>query len=376
MGLFTRRRSEDRALTRATLPASMLPSDPGEPGVAPQAALRIAEVYSCVRALVDAAAALPLHAYRRTDAGHVRHDGQLAQLLTHPAPWMTTSALVGSIMASLQLHGDAFLGLYRDGAGGIAQLGLLEPSAVEVRVEEGELVYLLMTKDGVARLTERDICHVRAPLPDASGLRGLSPIRACAQTLGLARGLARHANQFTNQGGRPGLLITLDPKVKATDPTMLAALRADVQGRESGSVIVLGGGVDQVTPLALNLVDMEFVAQRVHSAQEVARIFRVPASMLDLPAGDSLTYATVAEQARSFVRWSLGPWLRVIEEALSGHSELSLGNQFVRFNLDAVLAAAPVERAQFYESAIRAGWMTIAEVRRVEDLPNLPVENT
>jgi len=289
---------------------------------------------------------------------------------------MTTSALVGSIMASLQLHGDAFVGLYRDGAGAIAQLGLLEPSAVEVRVEEGELVYLLMTKDGVARLTERDICHVRAPLPDASGLRGLSPIRACAQTLGLARGLARHANQFTNQGGRPGLLITLDPKVKATDPTMLDALRADVQGRESGSVIVLGGGVDQVTPLALNLVDMEFVAQRVHSAQEVARIFRVPASMLDLPAGDSLTYATVAEQARSFVRWSLGPWLRVIEEALSGHSELSPANQFVRFNLDVVLAAAPVERAQFYESALRAGWMTVAEVRRVEDLPNLPEEAT
>ncbi len=36
------------------------------------------------------------------------------------------------------------------------------------------------------------------------------------------------------------------------------------------------------------------------------------------------------------------------------------------FNLDAVLAAAaPGERAAFYEEAVATGWMTVDEVRRI-----------
>jgi HK97 family phage portal protein len=367
---------ESRALTRATLPASMLSGDRDQvPTLGPHAAMRVGEVYACVRTLVDAAASLPLQAYRRTEAGHARHDGHLAQLLDRPAAWMTTSSLVGSIMASLQLHGDAFIGLYRDSGGQIAQLGLLDPTTIEVRLEAGELVYLLMTRDGVARLTSRDICHVRAPLPDGTGLRGLSPIRACAQTIGLARGLATHAAQFANSHPRPGILVTLDPKL-TMDQVSRDGLREEINEHKSGDILILGGGITGVEAMRLSLVDVEFVAQRVHSAQEVARIFRVPAAMLDLPSGDSLTYATVAEQARSFVRWSLTPWLRAIEEAISGHRELSPATHFVRFNLDAVLAAAPVERAQFYERALADKWMTVAEVRRIEDLPTLPQEVT
>lgn len=369
------RRVEDRALTRATLPASMLPDDAAPAGMPATGAMRIGEVYACVRVLVDAAASLPLHTYRRTAAGRVRSEGRLDGLLRRPAPGVTTQAFVGSVMASLVLHGDAFVGLYRDGDGQVAQLGILDPQAVEVRVERGDLVYLLMTRDGVARLTERDVCHVRAPLPDPSGLRGLSPIRACAQTLGLARSLAAHAARFAAASARPGALVILDKAVSA-DAATRAGVREEIRERGSGEIIVLGGGVDDVKPLTLSMVDAEFVAQRVHSAQEVARIFRVPPSQLGLPSGDSMTYSTVAEEARAFVRWSLAPWLRAIEEAVSGHPHLSPATQFVAFNLDAVLAAAPGERATFYESAIRAGWMTIDEVRRIEDLPQLPQEAT
>ncbi len=369
------RRAEARALTRATLPASMLPDDAAPAGMSATAALRVGEVYACVRVLVDAAASLPLHTYRRTPGGRVRSEGRLDALLTRPAPGVTTSAFVGAVMASLVLHGDAFIGLYRDGDGQVAQLGLLDPHAVDVRVERGDLTYYLMTKDGVARLTERDVCHVRAALPDPSGLRGLSPIRACAQTLGLARSLAGHAARFAAASARPGALVILDKSVNA-DRLIRDGVRDEITDRGSGEIIVLGGGVEDVKPLTLSMVDAEFVAQRVHSAQEVARIFRVPPSQLGLPSGDSMTYSTVAEEARAFVRWSLSPWLRVIEEAISGHPDLSPSTQYAAFNLDAVLAAAPGERATFYESAIRAGWMTVDEVRRVEDLPALPQEAT
>jgi phage portal protein BeeE len=107
-------------------------------------------------------------------------------------------------------------------------------------------------------------------------------------------------------------------------------VRDEIRGHDGG-VIVLGGGVEDVKPLTLTMQDAEFVAQRVHSAHEVARIFRVPPSQLGLPSGDSMTYSPVAEEARAFVRWSLAPWLRAIEDALSTHAELSPSTQFVAF---------------------------------------------
>ena len=72
-------------------------------------------------------------------------------------------------------------------------------------------------------------------------------------------------------------------------------------------------------------MDQQFLQQRELSAREVARIFRVPPWMIGAPTGDSLTYATVAEQARAFVTFSLRPWLVRIERAISGDPDLCPG---------------------------------------------------
>jgi hypothetical protein len=57
-----RRRHEERALTRATLPAVMLPEGPGPgadaPGLSARAALRVADLYACVRLLAGVASSL------------------------------------------------------------------------------------------------------------------------------------------------------------------------------------------------------------------------------------------------------------------------------------------------------------------------------
>jgi HK97 family phage portal protein len=221
----------------------------------------MADVYAAVRVLVDAAASLPLHAWRTPD-GRVRHEGALAALLERPAPGLTTAGLVGSVMASLVLHGDAFLGLYRNPDGQVAQLGLLPPEGLEVKLEGGLVSYHLHTPQGVARLGLEDVCHVRAPLPDASGLRGLSPIRACATALGLSRDLARHAQSFASRSARPASLVVLDKAVTADDAVRAGLrdeLRAGHAGASSGDAIVLGGGVSDFKPLSLSMVDAQFL---------------------------------------------------------------------------------------------------------------------
>lgn len=112
MGWSLRKRREnveDRALSAQTVPPSMplYSQTPGGTTVTPSSALAIGDVFACVRALSDAAASLPLHAYRRTATGRERLEGPTAELLRAPAPSVTQAGLIGQLMAHLQLHGNA-----------------------------------------------------------------------------------------------------------------------------------------------------------------------------------------------------------------------------------------------------------------------------
>jgi phage portal protein BeeE len=43
-------------------------------------------------------------------------------------------------------------------------------------------------------------------------------------------------------------------------------------------------------------------------------------------------------------------------------------------SLEGLLRAQPKERAEFYKSGIDAGWLDVAEVRRLENLPQREVD--
>jgi HK97 family phage portal protein len=122
------------------------------------------------------------------------------------------------------------------------------------------------------------------------------------------------------------------------------------------------------------LDDQQFTEQRRLAAQEVARVFRIPPHMVGAPTGESMTYATVEQEAIDFVRFSLAPWLRRIELAISNDPDLAFAKQYVRFELDGLLRADAKTRAEVYALALDpvTGWMSRDEVRRLEDLEPEP----
>jgi phage portal protein BeeE len=90
MALFGRRKVEERALTRQTLPAIFLP-ETSPATVGPYTATRIGDVFACVRCLADSAASLALIAYRRTADGRVRAGGRVQELTPPPARLVPTT---------------------------------------------------------------------------------------------------------------------------------------------------------------------------------------------------------------------------------------------------------------------------------------------
>jgi HK97 family phage portal protein len=324
-----------------------------------------------VKVLADSAASIPLIPYRRRPSGRERiGSGRLAQLLERPAPATTQANLIAQTIAHVCLHGNAYLGKFRDRDGGLEQLALLHPDRVKVELVAGMLRYTVTGPKGEqSQHGIDDIVHLKALGTD--GIVGLSPISQCKLAVSLAAGLGEFAEAFVRNGARPSGILKVPT---GTNTQQLETLQASAQGSHGGAknahrIAVLTGDVSWEA-LAVPVEDMQFCEQRKLSTAEIARIFRVPPWMIGASSGDSMTYSNVEQQALSFVTYSLRPWLVVIEQAISSDRDLCPGAVYVEFLLDALLRADSHTRADVYALALdpARGWMRRDEIRRLENL--------
>lgn len=369
-GLF-RRRHEDRALTAQNVPSVMLNPTLAGTTVTAESALRTVDVLACVRLLAESASTLPLIPYRRTASGRQRYDGAITGLLNRPSPATTQANLVAQLVGCLALRGNVFLGKFRNAEGEVEQLALLPPDRVAVELVGGSPVYTLTSDRGEQTMhTTRDVLHLKGLSLD--GLMGLSPIAQAREALGLAAALSEHASALMGNSATPMGVLTVPPGPASED--MMESLKGAWEKRHRGSknagrVAVLSGEVN-FSALSLTPADSEFVAQRKLSTQEVARLFRVPPHMVGAQSENSLTYSTVEMDALNFVRFSLSPWLTVVEQGITADPDLCPAGVYVEFLVDGFLRAASETRAQVYALALdpEHGWLSRSEVRRLENL--------
>lgn len=371
---FRREPVEDRALTRESLPSVMLPTTVAGPPLTARSALSVCDAWACVRVLAESAATLPLHVFRRTEAGRVHvDDSTAARLLDRPAPGVTQANLIAQLVTHVALWGEAFLAIYRDEQGQVAQLGLFAPDRVAVEVIGGLPTYGITTDDGrYLVLGTSDVVHVRGMSLD--GVRGLSPVAQQREALGYATALARHGQDFMANGARPSGVLYVSPGVHADEQieNLKAAWESRHRGSENAGRVALLTGEAKFEAVSMPLADAEFISQREMSTREVARIFRVPLSLLGAPGADSLTYSTVLDELRRFVVLSLRPLLVFIEQALAASVLFPVERrEYPLFDLEGLLRGDSKQRAEFYTAALDpvTGWMRRDEARDLEDLP-------
>jgi HK97 family phage portal protein len=361
------------------------PTVSGQP-VGGRAALRLVDVLACVRCLAETASTLPLAAYRRLpDEGRQRlTSGKLYDLLEAPAPAVTQSNLIGQMVSALACNGNTFVGKFRNGDGQIEQLGVLPGGAVTVQIVGGEPLYRYwpaypQTTGEERTLTARDVLHVRLPVTDELGVLGLSPLRQAREALGLAKALEVEDASTVANSSTPLGIGTVTPGPGADDlvENLKQGFEARHRGAENRGRMAFVTGEVKFSALSISPLDAQFVERRQLSTVEIARLFRVPPWMIGAKSGDSHTYSNVEGQSRSFLTFSLSPYLVAVEQAVSNDPDLCAGNVFVEFLRDAILTANTTERFAAYAVALgnpttgAQGWMTVDEVRQRENLPPL-----
>jgi HK97 family phage portal protein len=372
--LFRRRRHAEAVQERQAAPATQaaLPTQTWQeatrrPSIAStageyvdeRATLGIAAAWASVHRIASTIATLPLHTYDGTG----RIDDP--PIIDRPVPTEDRVDTISAVVVSLLLHGNYFAPLV-----GLDELGYptsmypVHPTSVLLRPRAGRWTFEV---PGLGALEASELLWVKGITLPGRPL-GLGVIEAQAETLGHARALGRWARGYFTDDATPPGIIQMDGEMT---PEEAKEIREEWIASHAGSraPAVLTNGA-KFSEFGMSAEALQFIQSRQLSAAEVAALFGVPPSMIGAPSGDSLTYATVEGNALTFVRYGLQQWIVRLERAFSA---LLPPGQFVKFQLGGLLRGTTSERYTAYQTAIGAGFMTIDEVRALEDLPPLEV---
>lgn len=224
---------------------------------------------------------------------------------------------------------------------------------------------------------ESQIFHV--PFLGYDGLQGMSPIVLAAQTFGTAMAADRLAARFYSRGQQLGGILKVKVPLAKQEQAdaMKSQWRASHGGvRNSGDVAILDSETDFM-PITIAPEALQFLQSRQWQAQELARIFGVPLTMLSF---DSTGYGDAIEtQQIGFVTYTVRSYTDRIEQRV-GRDLLPRGKN-AEFDLDRLMRGSMLERYQAYNTGIAGGWLLRSEARSNENMTevkglDVPLEPT
>jgi len=331
--------------------------------------MTIGAVYASVRLISDVISTLPVDAY--ISNGGQRESFPMPAWLTDPEPDMSVTRAdhFQMVLVSLLIDGNAFVRKLRNPqTSEVVSLSVLAPHRVEViRNDLGVIEYRV--DHGKRIVSDMDMIHI-TELRKPGVLRGVSRIETLRQTLGLSKALEDFSAQFFGTGSTVSGIIETPHEITQDQAIELKNnWEREHKGlRKAYRPGILTGGAKFVKT-TVDPDEAQMLGSREFSVEEIARIFRIPPHLLQSTKPGSMSYASVEENSKQFVTYTLLPYISKIEQA---YSPMLSGGAFMRFNVDGLLRANLTERFAAYSSATQAGFLSINDIHALEDMT--PVE--
>lgn len=355
--------------------------------VTPDSALRVAAVYACIRILAGVMGSLPLPVFERT--------ADARRPVKHPLWWLLNEQPNGSmtavsfweyVIACQMLYGDGFAVIRRNKNGVIQEFVPVHPSAVTVvRRKLGpfhwEQVYAVSDDGEIVGVPASDMLHF--PGMGYAGERSLSVIQYAARS---AIGIALSADQHSGNALAAGLVsrVALEaPAGVRFDEQQINEMRRQWMERygmvpttvQSALPIILAGGLT-AKQLTITPQDAQLLESRKFQVVDIARAFGVPPFMIGETEKSTSWGSGLEQQVLGFVKFTLTPHLRRMEQELNRKIWPVRERYFTEFNINGLLRGDAASRKDFYRAALGGaqgdGWMSVNEVRKLENLE--PVE--
>lgn len=371
-GLLARilRASPENPRTSLSKPASWLfdifRSSTGIP-VDETSAITLSAVWASVRIISETLASIPVDVYYRDGETRRRaSEHPVSKLIAHN-PNKTSSSFTfrETLAANLCLHGNAYAIIVRDAAARPIELVSVHPNRVKIKVNKGEKFY---TVDDKKTYSDEEMLHFVGLSFD--GVKGQSPLDALRDAIGMGIAAQQFGAEFFGNGANMGGVLThpgrlTDDQIKRLKDSWN---RSNAGLGKSNGTAVLEEGM-KYERIGIPPDAAQFLQSRRFTVEDIARAFRVPPAML-AEMSNSSTRANVEEQAISFVRDTMNPYIARFETELNRKlfREDELGTYYVRFTVDGLLRGDIKSRYSSYSIARQWGWLSVNDIRDLENL--------
>ncbi|MEG3181994.1 phage portal protein [Sphingomonas sp. LT1P40] len=280
--------------------------------------------------------------------------------------------LVETLAAQLLLHGNAYVQLLGDGAGGVGELFALRPERVSVETDAGgwPLAYRYRIGGSVTRIAAEDaagrqqVLHLKAfnPVDDHYGLGCLG---AASGAVAIHNAATRWNKALLDNAARPSGALVYDPgDGSALAPAQFDRLKSEMEAGFAGAAnagrpMLLEGGL-KWQAMSMTPADMDFVGLKAAAAREIALAFGVPPMLIGLPGDNS--YANYREANKAVWRMTILPLADKILTELAQGLRGWFADAWLRVELDKVPAMAE-DRERLWRSVSGADFLTSEEKR-------------
>jgi len=333
-------------------------------------AMKVGVVYAAVRLIADSISTLPIGAYVRR--GDQRFPAPNPSWLDYPEPDRGIGRIdhFQMVLVSLLLNGNAYVRKLRNPSGQLVALKVLDPLRVEPRMAQDGTVQFVWDSSRV--LTSEDVMWIPDILRPGA-VKGTSRVEELKEVLGISRALDDFSARFFGSGTLSSGIIEVPNEM-----TEEQAVRLKDQFEKNSKGLkhahrpnILTGGA-KFQKMTSDPQQSQLVESREFAVIEVARIFKIQPALLGVMQAGAMSYASVEQQHMQFVTLTLRPYISKIEEQ---YSRLIAGDTFIKFNMEGLLRGDLTSRFAAYSQGIQAGFLSINDIRAIEDLTPIDSES-
>jgi HK97 family phage portal protein len=335
------------------------------------AAIRIAAVWACVRAISEDLATLPLNVYENLEKRGKRKatDHRLYRVLhDSPNPFMTSVTFREALNFHRLLTGNAYAWIEYDRAGNVKAIWPLRPDMTSVERDGNVLRYTTRTEDGKAEVTFLDWEILHVPGMGWDGIRGFSPVALARESFGLTAAAHEFGARYYGNGAQPGVVLEhparLDPDVGKRIAESWASAHQGLANSHRAAVLEEGMKVSKV---GIPPDESQFIETRKFQVEEICRWFRVPPHKI--ASLDRATFSNIEQQSIEYVVDCLRPQAVKIEQEFNRKlfSTTSSGKYFVEHLFDGLLRGDSKTRAEAMAIGRQWGWISANDVCEIEN---------
>lgn len=314
-------------------------------------------IMSAVSLLADSVAAMPLE-LSRVRAGRLERL-PTPSVLIRPNQTQTMFEFVHQVMLSLTLHGCAYIYAPRKAGELPAEMRVIHPNLVkDFYLSDDGTAWYVIDKQPHSSDDLKAIHWILMP----NQWRAISPLEALRNTVGTSIAMDRFLAQFYGEGATPSSVLETDATITEEQARILRDTWADAHTRRRKPAVLTGGL--RWKSVTTSAADMQMLEHREAIVRDIARAYRIPLYMINASGGDSQTYQNVEQAGINFVRYTLLPFMRRIEDAISEMLPLT---QKVRFNASEFERADLTTRVKAQQVQIMSGTLTPNEAREQEN---------